>query len=191
MPWFHRIPTSISPPGFEPGWIYELIYEGRDPLVLGLGHAAVRDVTSFLKYDDEDHVGTPNPLREDGAGVEKAYAWGRSQSGRCLRDFIYHGFNADNTERRVFDGALPHVSGGGLIWMNHRFANVVRSAGQDYEDHLTPADRFPFSYASSVDHLTGKTGCNPQAPQNRSAGSAHANGNRILAAARLPRAHDN
>jgi hypothetical protein len=24
--------------GFEPGWIYELIYTARDPLVLGLGH---------------------------------------------------------------------------------------------------------------------------------------------------------
>ena len=32
-----------------------------------------------------------NPLR----GVEKAYAWGRSQTGRCLRDFVYRGFNAD------------------------------------------------------------------------------------------------
>ncbi len=31
------------PGGFEPGWIYELVYTGRDPLVLGLGHAAVRD----------------------------------------------------------------------------------------------------------------------------------------------------
>ena len=42
------------PGGFEPGWIYELVYTGRDPLVLGLGHAAVRDFVSFLRYASAD-----------------------------------------------------------------------------------------------------------------------------------------
>ena len=46
------------PAGFETGWIYELIYEAKDPLVLGLGHVAVRDFISFLKYEDEDAGGT-------------------------------------------------------------------------------------------------------------------------------------
>ena len=41
--------------------------------------------------------------------------------------------------------------------MNHRFANVVSAAGQQYEDHFNIADRFPFSYAESTDHLTGRT----------------------------------
>ena len=145
------------PGGFEPGWIYELIYEGRDPLVLGLGHVAVRDVTSFLRNHPADREGRANPLLENGGAVEKVYAWGRSQTGRYLRDFVHQGFNADGQGRRVFDGILPHVSGGGLLWMNHRFANAVRPAGQEYEDHLTPADRFPFSYAQSTDHQTGKT----------------------------------
>jgi hypothetical protein len=40
------------PSGFAPGWIYELVYTGRDPLVLGLGHAAVRDFVSFLRYGE-------------------------------------------------------------------------------------------------------------------------------------------
>ena len=40
--------------GFEPGWIYELVYEGRGPLVLGLGHVVVRDLVSFLKYEEFD-----------------------------------------------------------------------------------------------------------------------------------------
>ncbi|MBU2533946.1 MAG: hypothetical protein KKB37_14490, partial [Alphaproteobacteria bacterium] len=145
------------PGGFEPGWIYELVYEGRDPLVTGLGHLAVRDVTSFLRNEATDAAGNRNPLKEGGGGIEKAYAWGRSQSGRCLRDFVYHGFNGDGAGRKMFDGILPHVSGGGLMWMNHRFANVVRPAGQEFEEHHNPADRFPFSYASSTDHLTGKT----------------------------------
>jgi hypothetical protein len=145
------------PAGFETGWIYELIYQAKDPLVLGLGHAAVRDFVSFLKYDAEDAVGQANPLRERSNGIEKAYGWGRSQSGRCIRDFVYSGFNEDARGRRVFDGVLPHVAGAGLMWMNHRFANVVTPAGQQYEDHFNAADRFPFSYATSMDHFTGRT----------------------------------
>jgi hypothetical protein len=142
--------------GFEPGWIYELVYTGRDPLVLGLGHVAVRDLVSFLRYERADSAGNPNPLGAD-QGIEKAYAWGRSQTGRCIRDFVHRGFNADARGRKVFDGVLPHVAGGGLMWMNHRFANAVRPAGQQYEDHFTTADRFPFSYAASTDHLSGRT----------------------------------
>ena len=136
------------PAGFQPGWIYELLYTARDPKVMGLGHVAVRDFVSFLKYNRSD----ANPL----CGVEKAYGWGRSQTGRCLRDFVYRGYNADAAGRRVFDGVLPHVAGAGRKWMNHRFSNPIVSGGQQYEDHFNIADSFPFSYAWSTDHLTGK-----------------------------------
>lgn len=136
------------PAGFEPGWIYELLYTARDPRVMGLGHVAVRDFISFLKYD----TSRGNPLRH----VLKAYAWGRSQTGRCLRDFVYRGYNSDAAGRRVFDGVMPHVAGAGRKWMNHRFASPIVSGGQQYEDHFNIADSFPFSYAWSADHLTGK-----------------------------------
>ncbi len=142
------------PKGFESGWIYELVYTARDPRVHGLGHVVVRDLVSFFKYAARDSAGNANPLGEN---VEKAYCWGRSQTGRCIRDFLYRGYNADAGGRKVFDGVLPHVSGGGLMWMNHRFACVVSPAGQQYEDHWNCADRFPFSYAESTDHLTGRT----------------------------------
>jgi hypothetical protein len=135
------------PGGFERGWIYELVYTGRDPLVMGLGHAAVRDFVGFLRYG-----GDPAGL----GPIDKAYAWGRSQTGRCLRDFVYRGFNADAEGRKVFDGVLPHVAGAGRKWLNHRFANAVVSGGQQYEDHFNPADVFPFSYAETTDHLTGQ-----------------------------------
>ena len=145
------------PRGFEPGWIYELVYTGRDPLVLGLGHAAVRDFVSFLRYGAEDYAGRVNPLRERGGPIEKAYAWGRSQTGRRLRDFVYRGFNEDAGGNKVFDGVLPHVAGAGRMWLNHRFANADVSGGQQYEDHFNPADAFPFSYTETTDHLTGLT----------------------------------
>ncbi|MBN8910073.1 MAG: hypothetical protein J0H99_26535, partial [Rhodospirillales bacterium] len=49
------------------------------------------------------------------------------------------------------------MAGCGLKWLNYRFASAIVSGGQQYEDHENPADHFPFSYASSTDHLTGKT----------------------------------
>jgi hypothetical protein len=143
--------------GFEPGWIYELVYTARDPIVLGLGHVAVREFVSFLK-----HGGEGNPLQ---GGVEKAYAWGRSQTGRCIRDFVYLGFNADARGRRVFDGVMPHVAGAGRMWMNQRFAQIMPLPGQEYENHFTPVDRFPFSYARTTDHLTGRTDAILKRPQ--------------------------
>ena len=143
------------PEGFEPGWIYELVYEGREPLVMGLGHVAVRDLVSFLKYGERDADGEENPLGPRGM-VEKAYGYGRSQTGRCIRDFIWRGFNADHENRRVFDGLMPHVSGAGGKWLNQRFASAVVSGGQQQEDHYNPADRFPFAYAECTDHNTGK-----------------------------------
>jgi hypothetical protein len=134
--------------GLAPGWIYELVYTGAAPLVLGLGHAAVRDLVSFLRTE-----AAGNPL----AGtIEKAYGWGRSQTGRAIRDFIHHGFNADGQNRRVFDGLLPHVSGAGRL-NTARFANLTVPAGQQHEDHYENADVFPFAYASCTDHLTGQT----------------------------------
>lgn len=136
--------------GFEPGWIYELAYIGRDPLVMGLGHVVIRDLISYLRHSDEPS----NPL----AGrVDKAYAWGRSQTGRCIRDFVHKGFNSDANGDKVFDGVMPHVSGGGLMNLDYRFANAVSMPGQQYEkSDSSPSDRFPFSYAVSTDHLTGR-----------------------------------
>ena len=80
------------------------------PRVLGLGHAAVRDLVSWLRHD----AGEANPLR---GAMDKAYGWGRTQTGRCIRDFIYHGFNADAAGRRVFDGLMPHVAGAGRLFI--------------------------------------------------------------------------
>ncbi len=38
--------------GFQPGKLYEFVYEGKDPVVVGTGLAAVRDWVSFLKYGE-------------------------------------------------------------------------------------------------------------------------------------------
>jgi hypothetical protein len=139
--------------GFRPGYIYELICEAEGPVVQGLGYAAVRDLVSFLKYSDSDK----NPLRADGKpAVRRAHGFGVSQSGRFLRNFLYLGFNADEVGRKVFDGLMPHVAGGGLGFFNHRFAQPTRHNGQ-HEEHLYPGDYFPFTYGESVDPFSKRT----------------------------------
>ncbi len=142
------------PDGFIPGAIYELVYTARDPLVLGLGFAAVRDLVSFLRRDEEDGAGNPNPLA-GGGGVEKAYAWGRSQSGRFLRDLVYHGFNEDEQGRLVFDAIAPHASGGGRMFLNYEFARPVTSC-QQHTNQLEP-ELFPFAYNVMEDPRTGRS----------------------------------
>lgn len=141
------------PGGFIPGAIYALVYTARDPLVLGLGFAAVRDLVAFLRYEKEDGAGNPNPLG-GATDVEKAYAWGRSQSGRFLRDLVYQGFNEDGQGRRVFDAIAPHASGGGRMFLNYEFARPVTSC-QQHTNQLEP-ELFPFAYNVMEDPQTGR-----------------------------------
>ena len=41
------------PAGFEPGRIYEVVYTAKDPAVVGLGPAAIRDYISYMKQQGE------------------------------------------------------------------------------------------------------------------------------------------
>jgi hypothetical protein len=123
--------------GFRPGYLYELIYEAEGPIVQGLGFAAVRDLVSYLRHDKK-------------WAIQRAYGFGVSQSGRFLRHFLYQGFNADERDRKVFDGIMPHVAGGGLGSFNHRFAQPTRNQNQQ-EEHLFFGDAFPFTYGPSTD----------------------------------------
>jgi hypothetical protein len=140
--------------GFRPGYIYELICEAEGPIVQGVGFAAVRDLISFLRYDGSAR----NPLRTaDGKpAITRAHGFGVSQSGRFLRNYLYLGFNADEADRKVFDGLMPHVAGGGLGFFNHRFAQPTRHNGQ-HEEHLYPGDYFPFTYGDATDPFTLQT----------------------------------
>ncbi len=142
--------------GFRPGYIYELIYTAQHPLVSGLGFTGVRDLVDWLRYSATDSQGVANPLQQQGLGVEKAYAWGRSQSGRFLREFVYRGFNEASHGRPVFDGIMPHVTGAGRLALNYRFAQPDRYPRQ-HEDHLYPSDQFPFAYQLTTDPWTSQT----------------------------------
>jgi alpha/beta hydrolase family protein len=137
------------PKGYDAGAIYEFVYSAKDPKVMGLGLAATRDLISFLRHDTAD----ANVLN---GRIDRAIAFGASQSGRYLHDFLYYGFNADESGRMVFDGLMPHLAGGKKTFTNFRFSQPGRSAYQ-HADTLYPGAEFPFTYKVTTDSLTGKT----------------------------------
>jgi len=131
--------------GFLPGKIYEVVYEAKDPVVVGTGLAAVRDFLSYLKYDPQAT-----------APVRRVYAVGISQSGRFLRHFLYQDFNADEQGRQVMDGVIAHVAGAGRGSFNHRFAQPSRDA-QPLSSIFFPTDLFPYTDLPETDTETGET----------------------------------
>jgi hypothetical protein len=130
--------------GFEPGKIYELVYRAQNPVIVGTGLAAARDLISFFKYQ-------PGAL----VSVRRAYGFGISQTGRFLRHFLYEGFNADERNRQVFDGIDAHVAGGGRGSFNYRFAEASRDASA-FSTFLYPTDTFPFTDVEQTDPETGE-----------------------------------
>ncbi|MFY9583315.1 MAG: alpha/beta hydrolase domain-containing protein, partial [Candidatus Acidiferrales bacterium] len=128
--------------GFEPGRIYEYVYVVSDPVVAGLGFAAVRDFASYVKHAPDSLTPASRVLGE-----------GISQNGRFLRNFLYQGFNADEDGRIALDGVLAHVAGAGRGSFNYRFAQPSRDA-QPTSAVFFPTDIFPFTDQPEVDPLT-------------------------------------
>jgi len=104
--------------GFDPGLVYELTYTATDPLVLGVGMAAMRDVVSFFRRASADADGTPNPVAGE---IDRVIGYGISQSGRYTKNFILLGFNEDEDGRIVWDGADSNIAGA-MGQFNIRFA---------------------------------------------------------------------
>lgn len=140
--------------GFEAGKIYEVIYRAKDPVVVGTGLAAVRDMISYLKYDSTSIAPTKFGI-----------AYGVSQTGRFLRHFLYEGFNTDERGRPAFDGIFAHTAGAGRGSFNHRFAQPSRDA-QPYSTFAYPTDLFPFTSIATRDPQSGvRGGLRSAAPQ--------------------------
>jgi hypothetical protein len=152
--------TKISlKDGFDPNYIYELIYTAKNPLVMGLGFAAIRDFSSFLKYELKDESGFPNPLLGESAAVNPVRAaimQGVSQCSNFTRTFMFLGFNQDEKGLRVFDGINAHI-GTRRISLNVRFGRPG-GGGLQHEDHLFPSNDPPFTWSKEYDTISGITG---------------------------------
>ena len=125
--------------GFVPGRTYELFYLSQAPPVAGLGYAAIRDAVAWLKHDATSLA----PLKQ-------AYAFGASQCGRFLRDFVYLGFNTDEQNRMALDGVMAHVAGGGRLVLNQRWATP-----RDLASFHTAS--YPFADSAQRDPISGQS----------------------------------
>ena len=123
--------------GFEAGKTYEVFYLAEAPPVAGLGYAAIRDAVAWLKHD----AGSL-------ALVKHAYAYGSSQCGRFLRDYLYLGFNTDEENRAAFDGVIAHVAGAGRLVLNQRWSTPRSVSG-----YYTAS--YPFADTSQKDPVSG------------------------------------
>lgn len=132
-----------------PGLLYDFRYPATHAPVIGIGFAATRDVVSHLRHTD-----TAASLL--GRRMTRVIAIGVSQAGRYLRDHLALGFNRDEAGRRVFDGVLVHVAGGGRVFANDAFATPFRTR-YPHSDHDYPEEMFPFSAARMTDPVTGRT----------------------------------
>lgn len=140
------------PPGAPSSALYTLTYTARDPKPAGIGLAAIRDVTAFLRRD----ISPGNPLATDGRPtIHHAIALGISQSGRVLRDALYFGMNQDERGRLVFEGMVPVIPGARRSFTNVRFAQPGRNPGPQF-DRLYPVLQFPFTYPVLDDPLSGR-----------------------------------
>ena len=110
---------------FNPSLEYEMVYTAANPLVLGVGFAAFRDLAAFLRYGSTAPGGGSNPI----AGtVSKALTIGGSQSAAFIHGFIFWGFNEEGRDkwghdqrgRIIFDGAWPQIDGRMMV-MNIRW----------------------------------------------------------------------
>jgi len=125
--------------GFEPGKTYEVFYLAEAPPVAGLGYAAIRDAVAWLKHDPTSP-----------AKVKHAYAFGASQCGRLLRDFVYLGFNTDEQDRMALDGILSHVAGAGRLVLNQRWSTPRSVSG-----YYTAS--YPFADTAQPDPVSGQS----------------------------------
>ena len=133
--------------GFKPGQIYQLTYTARDPIVVALGMAGIRDLLSYLR--DHPLAGQPPP--------QKRVIFGISQSGRLIKTMLLRGLHVDEDGTPAFDGAFIHVAGGGKGGFDYRFAMPTRHFSV-LEDHIYPTDFFPFATVAARDAVTGAEG---------------------------------
>jgi hypothetical protein len=143
---YHPDPDYVCAPDmFKKGRLYQIVYTTSGARVLGLGFAALRDCTSWVKH------GTKNvaaPVQD----INYTYAYGRSQTGRLLRTYIYNDFNLDEEGREALDGVIANVAGGMRGEFNQRF-------GQNSKDRNSMlAQLFPFASSPTTDRETEEAG---------------------------------
>jgi hypothetical protein len=129
----NNVPKLRLETGVEPGRYYRVTYRPTGAVVAGVGLAAIRDAATAFRYR------TDLPIHG-----QRACAFGVSQAGRFLRQFLYEGFNVDERDRRVFDAMWIHMAGAARIGFNARFATLALA-------ELFTSVQFPFADVDQMD----------------------------------------
>ncbi len=116
--------------GWDPQYLYELVHVAKDPKVIGMGLAAVRDMVSFLRSAPADASGAANPVA---GAIRYAIGSGVSQCGNFMKTFINLGFNQAADGSKVFDGVFAQIAARQTN-INMRFA-VPGGGGGVRADH--------------------------------------------------------
>ena len=143
-----------GPGSFGPTALYELTYVARDPNVVGLGFAALRDIATYVRNTKADSAQAPSL----GGEIQYIYTFCSSEPCRTMHDFVGLGFNEAEGQggAKAFDGVLNWKGGGSGIFMNYRFGQP----GRTHRQHIarwTPEYQFPFANQTVSDRVTGKT----------------------------------
>jgi hypothetical protein len=136
--WQLRGNTITLAGGFEPGRTYQLAYRVADPPIAGVGLLAFRDVGAWVRTSSEAMP-----------AARSVYAFGASQSGRFLREFLYYGCNTDERGARVFDAVWAHIAGAARLGLNERGSTPTGLS-------MFTNSSFPFANTRTRDPISGR-----------------------------------
>ena len=152
--WAYTDPTrtaiKLTTGNFVNNDIYEFSYIAKDPIVNGLGLAAIRDFNSFLRFSTQDDLGTSNPIF---GYVDRIYTETSSQPGRTLNDFVHLGFNEDENHKKVFDGMMQWIAAGDGLNMNYRWSQTKRT-NRNRQELLYLEGLYPFANVPTFDPIS-------------------------------------
>src|SRR4030095_623232 len=94
--------------GFDPNLLYQLVYIAKDPFVLGVGMAAMRDVISFFRYQAKDDAGTANPLA---GAIKYVIGSGDPPCGGFPTNDVNLVSNEDEKGKIIWKGMWPERAG--------------------------------------------------------------------------------
>ena len=97
--------------------------------------------------DDDDH--------ENRTGIRRAYSSGTSSTGMYQREFLYLGFNEDESHRQVFDAVTIYSAATHRLFANVQFVSPTFYSGQDQHHDYTSNSIAPMTLAVTTDPVTG------------------------------------
>jgi len=109
-------------------------------------------------------VGNCNPLAANPTevGIRRSYSFSSSSTGMYQREFLYLGFNEDESHRPVFDARWIHKSGTNRLFANVEFADPNTYSRQDDRHDFLSSTYPPTTLAVTTDPL-GRPGRSRQA----------------------------